>query len=75
MFEELAWTSVIASSMTLQHVGNDLAHFIILLQNYDSAKHTGCGLLLHANSMSIKSKLNPAITVSHGKCSYSGVGG
>lgn len=50
MFEELARTSIIASSVTLQHVsGNDLAHFIILLQSYDSAKHTGYGLLFHTN--------------------------
>lgn len=41
MFEELAQMSIITSAVTSQSVnGNDLAHFIILLQNNDSAEHT-----------------------------------
>lgn len=41
MFEELAQMSIITSAVTLHSVnGNDLAYFIILLQNNDSAEHT-----------------------------------
>lgn len=41
MFEELTQMSIITSAVTLKSVnGNDLAYFIILLQNNDSAKHT-----------------------------------
>lgn len=40
MFEELAQMSITASSVTLYSAnGNDLALFIILVQNNDSAEH------------------------------------
>lgn len=41
MFEKLAHMSIITSAVTLNSVnGNDLAYFIILFQNNDSAEHT-----------------------------------